>query len=53
MNQYKKLEKNDVSESDTSKKANINNLDSCHEARQLFALAGTNDFINVGIEDYH
>ena len=29
--QEKKSTKNDVSESDTSKKANINNLDSCHE----------------------
>mgnify|MGYP003046778466 CR=1 FL=1 len=33
--QEKKSKKNDVSESDTSKKVNINNLDSCHEARQL------------------
>ena len=29
--QEKKSKKNDVSESDTSKKANINNLDSCHQ----------------------
>lgn len=29
--QEKKSTKNDVSDSDTSKKANINNLDSCHE----------------------
>ena len=29
--QEKKSTKNDVSESDTSKKANINNLDSCHQ----------------------
>lgn len=29
--QEKKSTKNDVSESDTSKKVNINNLDSCHE----------------------
>ena len=29
--QEKKSTKNDVSESDTSKKANIDNLDSCHE----------------------
>lgn len=33
--QEKKSTKNDVSESDTSKKVNINNLDSCHEARQM------------------
>lgn len=33
--QEKKSKKNDVSESDTSKKNNINNLDSCHEARQM------------------
>lgn len=33
--QEKKSTKNDVSESDTSKNGNINNLDSCHEARQL------------------
>ena len=33
--QEKKAKKNDVSESDTSKKVNINNLDSCHEARQM------------------
>ena len=33
--QEKKSKKNDVSESDTSKKANINNLDSCHQPRQL------------------
>lgn len=33
--QEKKSKKIDVSESDTSKKFNINNLDSCHEARQL------------------
>lgn len=32
--QEKKSTKNDVSESDTSKNGNINNLDSCHEARQ-------------------
>lgn len=30
--QEKKSKKNDVSESDTSKKANINNLDSCRES---------------------
>lgn len=30
--QEKKSTKNDVSESDTSKKANIDNLDSCHES---------------------
>ena len=30
--QEKKAKKNDVSESDTSKKANINNLDSCRES---------------------
>ena len=29
--QEKKSKKNDVSESDTSKKVNINNLDSCHQ----------------------
>ena len=29
--QEKKAKKNDVSESDTSKKVNINNLDSCHQ----------------------
>ena len=29
--QEKKSKKNDVSESDTSKKNNINNLDSCHQ----------------------
>ena len=29
--QEKKIKKNDVSESDTSKKNNINNLDSCHQ----------------------
>ena len=33
--QEKKSKKIDVSESDTSKNGNINNLDSCHEARQL------------------
>lgn len=33
--QEKKSKKIDVSESDTSKKVNTNNLDSCHEARQL------------------
>ena len=33
--QEKKSKKNDVSESDTSKKVNINNLDSCHQPRQL------------------
>ena len=33
--QEKKSTKNDVSESDTSKKNNINNLDSCHQPRQL------------------
>ena len=33
--QEKKSKKIDVSESDTSKKVNINNLDSCHEACQL------------------
>ena len=33
--QEKKSKKNDVSESDTSKKVNINNLDSLHEARQM------------------
>ena len=33
--QEKKSTKNDVSESDTSKKVNINNLDSCHQPRQL------------------
>ena len=31
----KKAQKNDVSESDTSKKVNIKDLDSFHEARQL------------------
>ena len=33
--QEKKAKKNDVSESDTSKKANIKDLDSLHEARQM------------------
>ena len=33
--QEKKSTKNDVSESDTSKNGNINNLDSCHQPRQL------------------
>ena len=33
--QEKKSKKNDVSESDTSKNGNINNLDSCHQPRQL------------------
>ena len=33
--QEKKSTKNDVSESDTSKKVNINNWDSCHQPRQL------------------
>lgn len=36
----KKTQKNDVSESDTSKKVNINNLDSCH---QPASPAGEND----------
>lgn len=36
--QEKKSTKNDVSDSDTSKKANINNLDSCHQS----ATAGEN-----------
>lgn len=36
----KKNQKNDVSESDTSKKVNINNLDSCH---QPASPAGEND----------
>lgn len=33
--QEKKSKKNDVSKSDTSKNGNINNLDSCHQPRQL------------------
>ena len=33
--QEKKSKKNDVSESDTSKNGNTNNLDSCHQPRQL------------------
>ena len=33
--QEKKSKKNDVSEFDTSKNGNINNLDSCHQPRQM------------------